>query len=268
MAPSTDGSSMTPSVVEVRRQLDRMLQSQVFASRPRSAEILKYVVEQSIRNGFTPISQQQIATHGLGFDEAFSPGRSAEVRVKVARLREAIARYYRTAGRNDPLVFAVSQGPYRLVTTSNGVAHAKPAENDARHARRARPTLLVVEPEVSGKAGHDGLGSGVSLRIVSLLVEDSLVTVSGPLRHDRIAANGAESAATLADQLGFDYVVETQIRTEGSPWRIRLAIIDTRSSDLAVDARHAFDPRGHAAPADGIAAWICHRIGVTFATPR
>jgi hypothetical protein len=47
-----------------------------------------------------------------------------------------------------------------------------------------------------------------------------------------------------------------------------LAIIDTRSSDLAVDARHAFDPRGHAAPADDIAAWICHRIGATFATPR
>jgi len=268
MVTSTDGSSMTPSVVELRRQLDRMLQSQVFASRPRSAEILKYVVEQSIRNGLTPISQQQIATYGLGLDEAFSPARSAEVRVKVARLREAIARYYRTVGRNDPLVFAVSQGPYRLVTTTNGVAHPKPAQNDARHARRARPTLLVVEPEVSGRAEHDGLGSGVSLRIVSLLVEDSLVTVSGPLRHDRIAANGAESAATLADQLGFDYVVETHIRTEGSPWRIRLAIIDTRSSDLAVDARHAFDPRGHAAPADGIAAWICHRIGVAFATPR
>jgi hypothetical protein len=268
VAASWNCLPMTPSVVELRRQLDRMLQSSVFASRPRSAEMLRFFVEQSIRNGFTPISQQQIATYGLGLDDGFSPARSAEVRVKVARLRDAVARYYRTTGQNDPLVLAVSQGPYELVVTSNDAAHPTPVQGDARHARRARPMLLVVEPQVSGKSEHDGLGLDVALRLVTRLVEESLVTVSGPLRLDRIAANGDESAVALADKLGFDYVVETRIRTEGCPWRIRLAIIDTSSSDLAVDARHAFDPRGHAAPADEIAAWICHRIGATFATPR
>lgn len=259
---------MTPSVVELRRQLDRMLQSRVFASRPRSAEMLRFFVEQSIRNGFTAISQQQLATYALGFDEAFSPIRSAQVRVKVARLRDALARYYRTAGHHDALAFAISQGPYRLVVTSTGAAHHDPTEGDARQARRARPTLLVVEPRVSGKAEHDGLGSDVGLRLVTLLVEESLVTVSGPLPHERIAANGAASAAALADRLGFDYVVETEIHTEDEPWRVRLAITDTRSLELAADLRHAFDPLDHHAPADGITDWICHRIGATFATPR
>lgn len=259
---------MTPSIVELRRQLDRMLQSRVFASRPRSAEMLRFFVEQSIRNGFTAISQQQLATYALGFDEAFSPIRSAQVRVKVARLREALARYYRTAGRHDALAFTISQGPYRLVVTSNGAAHHDQTEGDARQARRARPTLLVVEPQVSGTAAHDGLGSDVGLRLVSLLVEESIVTVSGPLLQDRIAANGMASAVALADRLGFDYVVDTEIRTEDEPWRIRLAITDTNSMELVANLRYAFHPLGHDAPADGIADWICHRIGATFATPR
>ena len=257
---------MTPSVLEVRRQLDRILESRVLASRPRSAEMLRYFVEQSIRNGFTPISQRQIATHGLGFDEAFSPGRSAEVRVKVGRLRDALDRYYRGPGRDDRVVFTISQGPYRLVATSNGVAHAKQVRNDARLARRARPTLLVVEPEVRGQPGDDGLGLGVGLRIVSLLVEDLLVTASGPLRRDRIVATAAESTVCLADQLGYDFVVETEIRIEDVRWRVRAIITDTKSSEPAADVTHAFEPQANGAPADDVATWIYHRIGATFIT--
>ena len=90
---------MTPSVSELRGQLARMLESPLFASRPRSAELLTYFVEHSIRNGFAPINQQEIAIHGLGFGQDFSPARSAEVRVKVARLRNALDNYFRGPGR-------------------------------------------------------------------------------------------------------------------------------------------------------------------------
>jgi hypothetical protein len=202
VAASRNCLPMTPSVVELRRQLDRMLQSSVFASRPRSAEMLRFFVEQSIRNGFTPISQQQIATYGLGFDDGFSPARSAEVRVKVARLRDAVARYYRTTGQNDPLVLAVSQGPYELVVTSNDAAHPTPVQGDARHARRARPMLLVVEPQVSGESEHVGLGLDVALRLVTLLVEESLVAShTGAVQAVERPLDGHELAALVLSRM-------------------------------------------------------------------
>jgi hypothetical protein len=96
-----------------------MLQSRCFAARPRSATLLRYFVEESLRNDHAPIGQRLIAVHGLGFDAGFSPARSAEVRVKVARLRKAIERYYAGPGRGDPVVLSISPGPYRLVVTRN-----------------------------------------------------------------------------------------------------------------------------------------------------
>lgn len=110
---------MTPTVPELRRQLDRMLRSRVFAERPRSAELLRYFVEQSIRNGFAPISQRAIAADALGHSADFSPAQSAAVRVKMARLRDALDRWYQGPGRGDPVVLGISGGPYRLVATNN-----------------------------------------------------------------------------------------------------------------------------------------------------
>ena len=54
-----------------------MLRSRVFAERPRSAELLRYFVEESIRNGCAPISQQSIAAGALGRGDDFSPALSA-----------------------------------------------------------------------------------------------------------------------------------------------------------------------------------------------
>lgn len=238
--------------------------SQVFASRPRSTQILRFLVEESIRNGFKPVSQRLIATHGLGFSDDFSPSRSAEVRVKIARLRDAINRYYEGPGRHDPVVLGVSQGPYRLLVTSNGAAAADDTIDALRQTRCTRPLLVVVEPEVIGESAPDGFGLRVSLRLLSLLVEDSLVTVSGPMLQGRIAATG-ESPLALARQNGYDYAVETVITVAEPRWLVRLTITDTKRGEVAANLKTSFDPQAHAGIADDVGTWIYHRIGATFA---
>lgn len=259
---------MTPSVSELRGQLARMLESPLFASRPRSAELLTYFVEHSIRNGFAPINQQEIAIHGLGFGQDFSPARSAEVRVKVARLRKALDNYFRGPGRGDELVLGISQGPYRLLATRNGAVAERQAGSQARHSRHRSPTLLVVESQVSGGPGHDGLGLDASARICSLLVENVLVTVSGPLRRASIDANGADTAVSLAEKLGYDFVLDSEIDIQESRWRARATITDTRNSELVADVRHAFDPQATAVPVEEFATWVYHRTTATFTARR
>ena len=259
--------SASPSIPDIRRQLDRMLRTGIFASRPRSGGLLRYFVEESIRNGFSPINQRLIATHGLGFDAGFNPTRSAEVRVKVARLRKALDRYYAGPGRGDPVVLTITQGPYRLVPKSNGWHHEDGVStlHDAREARRTRPMLVVVEPEVDGGPdGHEGLAWGVSLRLVSLLVESSLVIVSGPLLRKRVDETSVESAAKLAGALGYDFVAESEIRAAESPWRVRLTVTDTNLGELSADFHSRFDPLADGPPAEAIATWIYHRIGEVF----
>ena len=60
-----------PSLTEIRGQLERMVESQVFAARPRCAAMLRYFVEVSIRNGFDAIDQHSIAVDCLGFPADF-----------------------------------------------------------------------------------------------------------------------------------------------------------------------------------------------------
>jgi len=256
---------VTPSELELRRQLERMLRSRVFAERPRSAELLRYFVEQSIRNGFTPISQRAIAADALGRGDVFSPARSAAVRVKMARLRDAIDRWYRGPGRGDPVMLAVSGGPYRLVATTREPAHDGASPTDARHVRRTRPMLVVAESEASGQPGPEDVGLDLSLRLVSLLAEDLLVTVCGPLRRDRVATAFA-SAVSFAAQLGYDYVVEPSIQIDDTRWRVRMTITDAHRGAVAMDTQHVFDPQAHGSILDAIAAWIRGQIAAMLAT--
>lgn len=257
-------TSATPSYAEVRRQLERMLQSRVFTTRPRSAAMLRYFVEESIRNGFAPLDQEVIATRGLGLDGGVRPGRNAEVRARVARLREVIGRYYSAMGPEDPVVFDVVQEPYRLVPTSNGSGSHGTAAGAARRARQMLPLLVVVEPEVSGMQRPDLLAQGVSLLLISLLVKSQSVTVSGLLRRDRIAA-AAGSAASLARSLGYEYVVQSEIHAESSRCEARMTITATNLGEPVAEVANAFDPWDPDSLPDDIAGWMQGHIDAALA---
>lgn len=256
--------AVTPSALDVRRQLDRMLQCPMFVARGRSAELLRFFVDHSIRNGFTPIGQSAVAIDGLGFDPKLSRGRGAEVRVRVGRLREALERYYLGPGRDDRVVFTITQGPYRLVATTNDQALDRHAHDDVRQVRSTRPTLLVVEPDVNEPPGHDGLGREVALYLLGLIAEDTRVNASGPLALDRCRDSAPDSARQRAFDLGYDYVMNTEIRLDDGHWHVRVTIADTANGDVAADVRRGFTPAAAGTGVEEIATWIHHRVGSTF----
>lgn len=125
--------------------------------------------------------------------------------------------------------------------------------------------LVVVEPEVRGQPVPEGVGLGLSLRLVSLLAEDPLVTVCGPLRRDRIAT-AFESAVNFAAQLGYDYVVEPSIQTADSRWEVRMTITAANGGEIIINTHQVFDPQAHESVMDAIAAWIRGQISGLLAT--
>jgi hypothetical protein len=231
-----------PSLTEIRGQLERMVESQVFAARPRCAAMLRYFVEVSIRNGFDAIDQHSIAVDCLGFPADFRSARSAEVRVKIGRLRQAIGRYYAGTGKGDSVIFGVSPGPYRLTATRNPKAPGDVRRIVANRARKERPTLMVIEPEVVGSLpGHENLGQEVTLQLCSLAAEHSVVSVGGPLLRERLASSG-ESAARIAASLGYDAVGEPTIDLGDGRCLVRLSIDDVRLGEPMDTFARAIDP--------------------------
>jgi hypothetical protein len=265
-AAAAEARRATPA--QARRQLERMLRSREFLVRPRIMRLLRYFVEASIQTGFEPINQRLIATQALGLSDDFNPNLSAYVRVNIARLRKAIDCYYAGSGRHDPLVFEITRGPYRLIAARITPGTDSVTPQAAREARRSRPLLLVVEPDVEGVKDADGepLARAIGVRLACQLVESTLVTVSGPLARDRVAP-GEASVADAAAMLGYDYVADATIRAVGTRWSVRLAVVDTENGSAIDQAADTLGPCADAAEViDAIAAWFFHRIGDCFAS--
>jgi TolB-like protein len=275
-APRTDGDR--PSKIEIRRQLQRMLHAAEFEVRLRASRMLRFFIEESLRNGFKPITQRAIATHALGLDEDFNPTLSGLVRVNVRRLRKAVELYFSGTGRHDPVVFELTPGPYRILATRNTRAapDARPPQ-PPREIRRSLPILLFVEPAVQECDEEDDdhpLGASVALRVTSHFVESALVTVIGPLRRDRFTTvasgqtGGPTPIATIAATLGYDYVVEPALRAEGGRCYPRLSVIDASNGEVIEHATDSLGPFADtAAAAHAAAAWIVNRISECFLAP-
>lgn len=257
-------------------QLQRMLTSRLFVVRPRMATLLRFFVEESLRNGGGPISQQSIAAHALPLPDNFQPTKSAYVRTHVARLRRAIRDYYATIGKHDPLVFSLTQGPYRLVVTevqhrawTDGNGHDRSSPATAAVPKRELPTLLIVEPEDGACLnGHAGIGRKVGFQLATSLVESPFVTAAGPLTRDRLAMH-ASPLLEIATAWGYDYVCDASIAPDGGSGLVCSATAtDVQHRQAILDDATTIRADDHAASADGIAGWLFHRLSDTFMVKR
>jgi len=252
-------------------QLQRMLDRRFFVVRPRMASLLRFFVEESLRQDGGPIAQQAIATHALSLPDGFQPTKSSYVRTQVTRLRQAVLDYYATVGRDDPIIFSVTPGPYRLIVTEaepTGVGtDGGPAAPEVN--RRHWPTLLFLEPDDDGCLGrHQGIGKRVSLHLAASLVECPFVNASGPLRRSRLVAEGV-SLEHVAAQLGYDYACALTLECTGdSGLACATTVDDVRDGRRILEETTTIQAADDEPAAESVAHWIVHRISHTFMNLR
>jgi hypothetical protein len=109
----------TPDAAEVCAELDRLLASPAFTKSPQLAQFIKFVVEETLAGRGDRIKAYSIAADALGRDASFDPQNDPIVRVEAGRLRRALAHYYATDGRNDPIVIDLPLGHYLPVFHAN-----------------------------------------------------------------------------------------------------------------------------------------------------
>jgi hypothetical protein len=257
------------------KQLQRMLDSRLFIVRPRMAALLRFFVEESSRNGGGPITQQSVAAHALPLPDDFQPTKSAYVRTHVARLRRALRDYYATIGRDDPIIFSLTPGPYQLIVAeaqrrerNNGNGHAATTSATNVISKRNLPTLLLVAPDDGACLdGHKGIGRDVALQLAASLAGSPFVTAAGPLTRDRVAAH-ATPVVEIASQWGYDYVCDSSITPDGASGLVFTATAtDVHHGQPVFEDSTTIREDGHAA-ADGVAGWLFHRLSEAFMMQR
>jgi Tol biopolymer transport system component len=103
---------MTAKPAEVQAQLERILASSVFSTSARSAQFLRFCVEQSLRGNHDQIKESTVAVEVFGRDPDYNPRTDPIVRVHAKRLREKLDQYYLVHGADDPIRITIPKGGY------------------------------------------------------------------------------------------------------------------------------------------------------------
>ena len=236
----------------VRAQLNRILASREFSASGRSRALLRFVVEETLAGRGERIKAFAIAVEVFGRSEDFDAQGDPLVRLEAGRLRRALAQYYLTGGRDDPIEIAIAKGGYRpdfLPRAADGAGSPARAVEEAAPRRWRwpiaaaaaclllavggwlvvrptappptrvfRPSVLVAAFEPRGEEGlADELAQGVRDQIVTELLRFREITVYG---RGAASMPAGMAPAEQARQLGASHLLGGNVVVTGGKVRI------------------------------------------------
>ncbi len=98
-----------------KRSLSALPASEQFSRSTRLRDFLLYVGKQSLKEGFPEIHESEIGARVFGRPASYDRSADNIVRVNATELRKRIESYFETTGANEPVVFEIPRGGYRLV---------------------------------------------------------------------------------------------------------------------------------------------------------
>jgi len=131
-------------------QVERILQSDTFRTSAVLRRLLRFLVDKAVAGEADQLKEYSIGVDAFGKPASYDPRHDAIVRLQVGRLRQKLAEYYRTEGKDDPVVFELPKGHFKLKWEMRTVPaegrveeHAlKPDQSDP--ARRWRAAVIAL----------------------------------------------------------------------------------------------------------------------------
>lgn len=111
---------------ETRAQVERILQSETFRNSEALRRLLRFLAEKSISGEADTLKEYTIAVDALGKSPNYDPRQDSVVRIQVGRLRQKLADYYRSEGKNDEIFMDLPKGHFRLIAEPRQVAQEFP----------------------------------------------------------------------------------------------------------------------------------------------
>ncbi|WP_417321175.1 hypothetical protein [Emcibacter sp.] len=100
------------STDQIREQLERILDSDLFTNKNRPKRFLDYVVSESLEGREHLLKGYTLGIEVFDKDDDFDPHADAIVRVEAGRLRRLLEHYYLEEGASDPIHISLPKGTY------------------------------------------------------------------------------------------------------------------------------------------------------------
>ena len=94
--------------------VERVLNSKTFRNAEVLRRLLSFLAQKSISGDADHLKEYAVGIDALGKPPDYDPRQDSVVRIQIGRLRHKLADYYRTEGKDDPIVFDIPKGHFRV----------------------------------------------------------------------------------------------------------------------------------------------------------
>ena len=115
-----EANDIVVSEQAVREELDRLLQSPIFAQSDRLGRFLRFTVEHAIGGTQDLLKEYLIGAEVYDRKPPYHPSQDSIVRTEARRLRSKLKEYYEGEGKGDPIFIYFRPGSYVPVFRSRG----------------------------------------------------------------------------------------------------------------------------------------------------
>jgi adenylate cyclase len=204
----------------VRAQLERILNSRLFAQSQRLTHFLRFVVEAATDGNLENVKEYAIGVEVFGRGDDFDPRVDPIVRVQAAKLRSKLLEYYASEGAHDPVVISIPKGSYAAAFEVVGTT-TKLTE-DHRASIAVLP-FVNMSPEPDNEYFSDGLTEEII---------NGLTTVPGLCVVARTSVfrfkGQAQDIREIGSQLNVRTILEGSVRRTGAQLRITAQLISVQ----------------------------------------
>src|SRR5512142_1700580 len=122
-----------------QEEVERILHSETFRNSDVLRRLLRFLADKTISGEADQLKEYTIGIDALGKPSSYDPRQDSVVRIQVGRLRQKLAEYYRTEGKDDPVLVDLPKGRFRLYFEPRGEAEAGAAAPAAAEPLEVSP---------------------------------------------------------------------------------------------------------------------------------
>ncbi|MEJ2672929.1 MAG: hypothetical protein P8168_12170 [Deltaproteobacteria bacterium] len=225
-SPPEADTDVTPSEVDIRLQLEKILDSPQLVNSANLRNFLKFIVEKTLAGEAAEIKGYTVATQVLGRKPDFDPALDPIVRILAGRLRRALERYYTTQGRQDTIRIDIPKGAY-VPVFQEVLGSGLPGPADPLLALSSGPAVAVMPLlNLTGDRKQEFFADGLAEELTSELAryqELRVIAYQSTLRW-----KGKEhDLREVGRDLGVRFLVAGSVRKAARSAKISIAMIDT-----------------------------------------
>jgi hypothetical protein len=96
-------------------QVERIAHSETLRGSEALRRLLRFLGEKSASGEADDLKEYTVGVDGMGRPATYDPRHDAAARIQVGRLRQKLADYYRTEGKDDTVIIELPKGQFKLV---------------------------------------------------------------------------------------------------------------------------------------------------------